>query len=80
LDGGVEEMTMNQRARFSHYEILSPIGAGGLGEVYRAGDERPGRQIAKLTVSPIARAGDSSNQRYPKPDAESWLFRKRINK
>jgi eukaryotic-like serine/threonine-protein kinase len=32
--------------RLGPYEILSPIGAGGMGEVYRARDPRMGREVA----------------------------------
>jgi Tol biopolymer transport system component len=32
--------------RFGPYEIVAPIGAGGMGEVYRAKDTRLGREVA----------------------------------
>jgi hypothetical protein len=32
--------------RLGHYEILAPIGAGGMGEVYRARDTKLKRDVA----------------------------------
>ena len=39
------------------YEILSPLGAGGMGEVYRARDSKLNRDVA-VKVLPDSFAGD----------------------
>jgi eukaryotic-like serine/threonine-protein kinase len=38
-------------ARLGAYEILMPIGAGGMGEVYRASDTRLGREVAIKVIT-----------------------------
>jgi serine/threonine protein kinase len=54
-------MALNPGTRFGPYEVLSTIGAGGMGEVYRAHDTRLGRDIA-LKILPPEVAGDSSRR------------------
>jgi len=49
-------MTLASGTHLGPYEVLAPIGAGGMGEVYRARDPRPGRDVAVRAESP-ARSG-----------------------
>ncbi len=50
-------MPLAAGTRISCYEILSPLGAGGMGEVYRAKDTKLDREVA-IKVLPAAMADD----------------------
>jgi serine/threonine protein kinase len=52
-------MSLTSGTRLGPYEIVSPAGAGGMGEVYRAKDTRLGRMVAiKILPSDLARNPD----------------------
>src|SRR5438105_4107855 len=51
-------MTLASGTRLGPYEIAAPIGAGGMGEVYRARDTRLDRSVA-IKILPAEFAGDT---------------------
>ena len=46
-------MTLRPGERFGDYEIIGQLGAGGMGEVYRASDPALGRQVAIKILSGV---------------------------
>ncbi|HUL79769.1 MAG TPA: serine/threonine-protein kinase [Vicinamibacteria bacterium] len=56
--------------RVGPYEVVSPVGAGGMGEVYRARDSRLGRDVA-LKVLPTDRSGNPERLRRFEQEARA---------
>ena len=63
-------MTLSAGTRLGPSEILSPLGAGGMGEVYRARDTRLGREVA-IKVLPAALASDPERLKRFEQEARS---------
>jgi eukaryotic-like serine/threonine-protein kinase len=63
-------MSISPGTRLGAHEILAPLGAGGMGEVYRAKDTRLGREVA-VKVLPAGLAGDAGRLRRFEQEARA---------
>src|SRR5882762_6829015 len=57
-------MPLSAGTRFGPYEIVAPLGAGGMGEVYRARDTRLDRTVAIKMLTGALAADSESRQRF----------------
>jgi serine/threonine protein kinase/Tol biopolymer transport system component len=57
-------MALASGTRLGPYEIVAPLGAGGMGEVYRARDTRLGREVAVKVLPERFAGGDSVRARF----------------
>ncbi|MGE5715077.1 MAG: serine/threonine-protein kinase, partial [Acidobacteriota bacterium] len=63
-------MSISPGSRLGPYEIVGPLGAGGMGEVYRARDERLKRDVA-IKVLPLSYAKDADRLRRFEQEAQA---------
>jgi Tol biopolymer transport system component len=63
-------MPLAAGTRLGPYEIVAPLGAGGMGEVYRARDQKLGRDVA-IKILPQAVAGDAERLRRFEREAKA---------
>ena len=63
-------MALTPGTKLGPYEILSPLGAGGMGEVYRARDTRLGREVA-IKVLPSSLSADPGRLQRFEQEARS---------
>jgi len=63
-------LSLEAGARLGPYEILAPLGAGGMGEVYRARDPRLGREVA-IKVLPASFSQDADRLRRFEQEARA---------
>jgi Tol biopolymer transport system component len=63
-------VTLSPGARLGPYEVIGPLGAGGMGEVYRARDTRLGREVA-VKVLPSDLSSDRERLKRFEKEARS---------
>jgi len=63
-------MTLSAGERLGPYEIVGLLGAGGMGEVYRAKDDRLGREVA-IKVLPLSLSRDPDRLRRFEQEARA---------
>ena len=57
-------MTLRPGTRIGDYDVIEPIGAGGMGEVYRARDPKLGRDVAIKILPETTRADADAHARF----------------
>src|SRR5690242_1906325 len=57
-------MLLPPATRLGPYEILAPLGAGGMGQVYRARDTRLGREVAVKVMHEASSRNPEARRRF----------------
>ena len=63
-------MALSPGQMLGPYEIVSPLGAGGMGEVYRAKDTRLGRDVA-IKILPKEMSADAARKQRFEREAKT---------
>src|SRR5262252_5793359 len=63
-------MALTPGTKLGAYEIVSPLGAGGMGEVYRARDTRLGRDVA-VKILPTEMSADATRKQRFEREAKT---------
>ena len=70
----VSAVSLAPGRQLAHYEIVESIGAGGMGEVYRARDTRLGREVALKFIAPSYRGDPERRARLLKEARAASAF------
>ncbi len=65
-------MALQPGTTLGPYEIQSPLGAGGMGEVYKARDTRLDRTVAIKVLLPHVADDPDLRQRFEREEIRKW--------
>ena len=61
-------MALSPGTRIGSYEVVAPLGAGGMGEVYRAHDAKLNRDVALKTLPALVATDPDRLARFKRGD------------